>query len=108
MTIYISEQESTQHFIIVDDFNLLPNQHNLSSTCRLDELLALRNWTGPESLAKKAKARTIIVKLLSTAGTGFFYTTRRPRTTAKLSFMKFDPRANQNVLFNEAKINRPN
>ncbi|KAG0092599.1 54S ribosomal protein L39, mitochondrial [Podila epicladia] len=59
-------------------------------------------------LAKKAKARTIIVKLLSTAGTGFFYTTRRPRTTPKLSFMKFDPRANQNVLFNEAKINRPN
>ncbi|KAF8952761.1 hypothetical protein CPC16_002862 [Podila verticillata] len=60
------------------------------------------------AVAKKAKARTIIVKLLSTAGTGFFYTTRRPRTTAKLSFMKFDPRANQNVLFNEAKINRPN
>ncbi|KAG0030379.1 54S ribosomal protein L39, mitochondrial [Podila clonocystis] len=60
------------------------------------------------TMAKKAKARTIIVKLLSTAGTGFFYTTRRPRTTAKLSFMKFDPRANQNVLFNEAKINRPN
>ena len=99
-------------------------------------------------MAKKAKARTIIVKLLSTAGTGFFYTTRRPRTTAKLSFMKFDPRGmlwffalwalfdtafdktqvsllipiifqlfhntkqhktdNQNVLFNEAKINRPN
>ncbi|KAG0030802.1 hypothetical protein BGZ81_002160 [Podila clonocystis] len=58
----------------------------------------------PELLQK----RTIIVKLLSTAGTGFFYTTRRPRTTAKLSFMKFDPRANQNVLFNEAKINRPN
>ncbi|KAF9115919.1 54S ribosomal protein L39, mitochondrial [Mortierella sp. AM989] len=43
-------------------------------------------------MAKKAKARTIIVKLLSTAGTGFFYTTRRPRTTAKLSSMKFDPR----------------
>ncbi|KAF9902560.1 54S ribosomal protein L39, mitochondrial [Linnemannia zychae] len=65
--------------------------------------------TGPSvDMAKKAKARTIIVKLLSTAGTGFFYTTRRPRTTAKLSFMKFDPRANQNVLFNEAKINRPN
>ncbi|KAF9091511.1 hypothetical protein BGX23_005089 [Mortierella sp. AD031] len=62
---------------------------------------------GPD-MAKKAKARTIIVKLLSTAGTGFFYTTRRPRTTPKLSFMKFDPRANQNVLFNEAKINRPN
>ncbi|KAF9131261.1 hypothetical protein BGW39_002044 [Mortierella sp. 14UC] len=61
-----------------------------------------------DKVAKKAKARTIIVKLLSTAGTGFFYTTRRPRTTAKLSFMKFDPRANQNVLFNEAKINRPN
>ncbi|KAF9927640.1 54S ribosomal protein L39, mitochondrial [Linnemannia zychae] len=59
-------------------------------------------------VAKKAKARTIIVKLLSTAGTGFFYTTRRPRTTPKLSFVKFDPRVNQNVLFNEAKINRPN
>ncbi|KAF9969861.1 54S ribosomal protein L39, mitochondrial [Actinomortierella ambigua] len=61
-----------------------------------------------EIMAKKAKARTIIVKLLSTAGTGFFYTTRRPRTSAKLSFMKFDPRANQTVLFNETKINRPN
>ncbi|KAG0228437.1 54S ribosomal protein L39, mitochondrial [Actinomortierella wolfii] len=74
----------------------------------MPQVEANRTYMGEHQLAKKAKARTIIVKLLSTAGTGFFYTTRRPRTSPKLSFMKFDPRANQTVLFNEAKINRPN
>jgi ribosomal protein L33 len=36
--------------------------------------------------------RTLLVKLLSTAGTGFFYTTKRPRVALyKLAFRKFDP-----------------
>lgn len=42
-------------------------------------------------MSKPAKARTIIVRLVSTAGTGFFYTVQRPRLLPKLSFRKFDP-----------------
>ncbi|RKP39351.1 50S ribosomal protein L33, partial [Dimargaris cristalligena] len=55
-------------------------------------------------VAKKAKARTILVKLLSTASTGYFYVRSRPRVSPKLSFIKFDPRVNRRVLFNEAKM----
>jgi large subunit ribosomal protein L33 len=54
-------------------------------------------------MSKKGKARTIIIKLLSTAGTGFFYITKRRRALPKLSLMKYDPLVNQHVLFNEAK-----
>ena len=42
-------------------------------------------------MAKKAKARVILVKLLSTAGTGFNYIKSRPRISPKLSMMKYDP-----------------
>ncbi|KAG4304308.1 hypothetical protein PORY_002283 [Pneumocystis oryctolagi] len=43
-------------------------------------------------MTKKHKSRTILVKLLSTAGTGWFYITSRPRLSPKLSFIKFDPK----------------
>ncbi|KAK7030775.1 hypothetical protein R3P38DRAFT_871850 [Favolaschia claudopus] len=39
----------------------------------------------------KAKARTVIVRLLSTAQTGFFYTRTRVRVGPKLSAVKYDP-----------------
>ena len=44
-----------------------------------------------------AKANSIIIKLVSSAGTGFYYTTRKnPRgQTEKLSLRKFDPRGPQ-------------
>ncbi|KAK1921716.1 hypothetical protein DB88DRAFT_77405 [Papiliotrema laurentii] len=56
------------------------------------------------NFAKKggaSKDRRIIVKLMSTALTGFFYTTKRLRTSDKLSMVKFDPRAKRHVLFVE-------
>lgn len=46
-------------------------------------------------MAKKAKARVLIVRLMSSAGTGFFYTKQRPRTAPKLSMMKYDPKGKQ-------------
>ncbi|KAJ1647171.1 hypothetical protein LPJ64_001431 [Coemansia asiatica] len=56
-------------------------------------------------VAKKPKSRNILVRLISTAGTGFTYVKQRPRTAAyRLSMMKFDPRANKHVLFTEHKI----
>ena len=36
--------------------------------------------------------RTLIVRLISTAQTGFFYTTQRLRQGPKLSAVKYDPR----------------
>ena len=46
------------------------------------------------------------IKLLSTAGTGFFYVTKKnPRTaTEKLAFKKYDPVARKHVAFKETKI----
>ena len=53
-----------------------------------------------------AKPITQKIKLLSTAGTGFFYVTKKnPRTaTEKLSFKKYDPIARKHVAFKESKI----
>ncbi|KLO16245.1 hypothetical protein SCHPADRAFT_823489, partial [Schizopora paradoxa] len=47
--------------------------------------------------------RTLIVRLISTAQTGFFYTTQRLRTGNRLSAVKYDPRVRQRVLFVESK-----
>lgn len=46
------------------------------------------------------------IKLLSTAGTGYFYTTTKNKrnTPEKLEFLKYDPVIRQHVLFKEAKI----
>ena len=53
-----------------------------------------------------AKANSILIKLVSSASTGFYYTTRKnPRSqTEKLSLRKFDPVARKHVVFKEAKI----
>ncbi|HWA45005.1 MAG TPA: 50S ribosomal protein L33 [Hypericibacter adhaerens] len=53
-----------------------------------------------------AKSATILVKLVSTADTGFYYVTKKnPRTkTDKLEFKKYDPVARKHVAFKEHKI----
>ena len=53
-----------------------------------------------------AKPSTILIKLQSTADTGYFYVTKKnPRkTTEKLSFRKYDPVARKHVLFKETKL----
>lgn len=53
-----------------------------------------------------AKPTTIKIKLVSTADTGFYYTTKKnPRTqTEKLMFKKYDPVVRKHVEFKEAKI----
>ena len=46
------------------------------------------------------------IKLISSAGTGYYYTTdKNKRTmTKKLSLMKYDPVVRKHVEFNEGKI----
>ncbi len=53
-----------------------------------------------------AKSNTIQIRLVSTAGTGFFYVTKKnPRnSTEKFEFRKYDPVVRKHVLFKEAKI----
>jgi large subunit ribosomal protein L33 len=53
-----------------------------------------------------AKSNTVLIKLVSTADTGFFYITKKnPRTkTEKFEFNKYDPVVRKHVAFKETKI----
>lgn len=53
-----------------------------------------------------AKPTTVKIKLVSSAGTGYYYVTKKnPRTqTEKMAFKKYDPVARKHVEFKEAKI----
>lgn len=53
-----------------------------------------------------AKPSTILIKMVSTADTGFYYVTKKnPRTlTEKLEFRKYDPVVRKHVMFKESKI----
>jgi len=53
-----------------------------------------------------AKPASIKIKLVSSAGTGYFYVTKKnPRTmTEKLTLRKYDPVARKHVDFKEAKL----
>lgn len=46
------------------------------------------------------------IRLISSAGTGHFYTTDKNKKTTpqKLEFMKFDPKARKHVLYKEVKL----
>ena len=54
----------------------------------------------------RGKGKTIPIKLVSSAGTGFFYTTRKnvSRVPDKIQLIKFDPVVRRRVIFREAKI----
>lgn len=53
-----------------------------------------------------AKPTTQLIKLVSTADTGYYYVTKKnTRTmTEKLALKKYDPVVRKHVLFKEAKI----
>ena len=55
-------------------------------------------------MAKKGAREKI--KLESTAGTGFFYTSRKNKqnTPDKLEIKKYDPKARKHVMYKEGKI----
>jgi large subunit ribosomal protein L33 len=52
------------------------------------------------------KQVTGLIRLVSSAGTGYFYVKKKnfKKLTKKLSFKKYDPVVRKHVLFNEAKI----
>jgi large subunit ribosomal protein L33 len=54
-------------------------------------------------MAKDAREK---IKMESSAGTGFFYTTKKNRQTTpdKLELKKYDPVVRKHVIFKEAKL----
>ncbi|KAK1592237.1 hypothetical protein Q3G72_021709 [Acer saccharum] len=52
------------------------------------------------------KKTFMFVRLVSAAGTGFFYVKKKSskKLLEKLEFRKYDPRVNRHVLFTEAKM----
>ncbi len=57
-------------------------------------------------MAKKTKSGREKIRMVSSAGTGFFYTTtkNRKRTPDKLVLKKYDPVVRKHVEFKESKI----
>jgi large subunit ribosomal protein L33 len=57
-------------------------------------------------MGKKSKGNRIKIRLVSSAGTGYFYTTTKNRKTTpkKLIMQKFDPVVRKHVEFKESKI----
>ena len=53
-----------------------------------------------------AKSNTILIKMVSSADTGYYYVTKKnPRTqTEKLEMKKYDPVVRKHVLFKEGRI----
>ena len=53
-----------------------------------------------------AKSNTLLIKLISSADTGFYYVTKKnPRTkTEKLELRKYDPVVRKHVMFKEGRI----
>ena len=53
-----------------------------------------------------AKPANVLIRMVSTADTGFFYVKKKNARTAteKLEMRKYDPVARKHVLFKEAKI----
>ncbi|VEU20925.1 DEKNAAC101885 [Brettanomyces naardenensis] len=54
----------------------------------------------------KAKARTTIVQLISTAKTGYKRTLVIPRTAKEVTQVRYDPIAQRHVMFVESKKRR--
>ncbi len=56
--------------------------------------------------ASKSKRNSILFKMVSTAGTGFYYLARRnpKQKTEKMVFSKYDPVVRKHVEFKEQKL----
>ncbi|KAK7401798.1 hypothetical protein VNO78_13580 [Psophocarpus tetragonolobus] len=50
-----------------------------------------------------SKKKTKIIRLVSTAGTGFFYAKKKSKKMDKLELKKYDPKVKRHVLFRESK-----
>lgn len=52
----------------------------------------------------KSKQNRELIRLISSAGTGYFYTTVKKKSRDKLQLKKYDPVVKKHVVFKEGKI----
>ncbi|TVY54835.1 39S ribosomal protein L33, mitochondrial [Lachnellula cervina] len=64
---------------------------------------SLKQKTSTANQPQTAKSRTIAVRLVSMALTGYYKTLMRPRIHRPLSMLKYDPVVRKKVLFLEQK-----
>jgi large subunit ribosomal protein L33 len=59
-----------------------------------------------QRIVNMAKSNTILIKLESTADTGFYYVAKKNarKQTEKLEFKKYDPIVRKHVAFKETKL----
>ena len=50
--------------------------------------------------------RREVIKLVSTAGTGYYYTAKIKKDNEKLLIKKYDPKARKHVNFRQAKLTK--
>ena len=88
---------------MVDNFHAL--SCSLATFFVVTNLFALVPIVWRPLIYRKAIMRDKI-KLVSTAGTGYYYTTTKNKRTmpGKMEIKKFDPKVRQHVIFKEAKI----
>ena len=43
--------------------------------------------------------RTVVIRLMSAAGTGYYYAVRRPKNHEKMMLMKYDPKGTAQINF---------
>uniref|UniRef100_A0ABI7ZMX3 Large ribosomal subunit protein bL33m n=1 Tax=Felis catus TaxID=9685 RepID=A0ABI7ZMX3_FELCA len=58
---------------------------------------------GLSAVIAKSKSQTILVEMLSQAGTGYFLNTKRSRLREKLTLLRYDLIVKTKVLFVEQK-----
>jgi large subunit ribosomal protein L33 len=85
--------------------------HHSESRCGGDDALSIHPGTDETAFHNErtltyflnaAKSRTIAVRLISMAMTGYYRTMIRPRLHRPLSMLKYDPVVKKKVLFLEA------
>jgi large subunit ribosomal protein L33 len=72
--------------------------------CNATEIINFKMAPKPKS--SKSKRNSILFKMVSSAGTGYFYTARRnpKQKPEKMVFKKYDPVVRKHVEFKEQKI----
>ncbi|KAH7844681.1 hypothetical protein Vadar_030566 [Vaccinium darrowii] len=70
------------------------------------KMVLTSNSEDRKKMGQKKKTASLFIRLVSAAGTGFFYVKRKnpKKIQTKLEFRKYDPRVNRHVLFTEAKM----
>ncbi|XP_051880984.1 39S ribosomal protein L33, mitochondrial isoform X2 [Pristis pectinata] len=69
---------------------------------RVEPVTELAESTALCSVAK-SKSKSILVQMMSAAGTGYCFNAKRSRLRDKLVLRKHDPRVNKHVLFFEKR-----